>query len=245
MQTESSTEKKEDAWCITIERQYGCGGREIGKELAEQLGWAYYDSDLIRSAAGTTGLPEEFVEEKEEGMTGSLLFDLLHSMEGYGGQKAAPQDRIYQAESQAIREFAAKGNCVIVGRCGDFVLREDPNCLRVFLHGQPAVRTQRVARREGISPQQAEERLQREDRRRGEHYRYYTHGVWGAAANYHLTVYTGLGLDFTERLTIKSQALKREKEWKNGWCKKGIAKQRPERTPADYLDRSHFAGQYG
>lgn len=199
MQTESSTEKKEDAWCITIERQYGCGGREIGKELAEQLGWAYYDSDLIRSAAGTTGLPEEFVEEKEEGMTGSLLFDLLHSMEGYGGQKAAPQDRIYQAESQAIREFAAKGNCVIVGRCGDFVLREDPNCLRVFLHGQPAVRTQRVARREGISPQQAEERLQREDRRRGEHYRYYTHGVWGAAANYHLTIDTGLGLSFTQQ----------------------------------------------
>lgn len=199
VQAEISAEKKEDVWCITIERQYGCGGREIGKELAEQLGWAYYDSDLIRSAAGTTGLPEEFVEEKEEGMTGSLLFDLLHSMEGYGGQKAVPQDRIYQAESQAIREFAAKGNCVIVGRCGDFVLREDPNCLRVFLHGQPDVRAQRVAQREGISLQQAEEKLQREDRRRREHYRYYTHGVWGAAANYHLTIDTGLGLSFTQQ----------------------------------------------
>ena len=132
VQAEISAEKKEDIWCITIERQYGCGGREIGKELAEQLGWAYYDSDLIRSAAGTTGLPEEFVEEKEEGMTGSLLFDLLHSMEGYGGQKAVPQDRIYQAESQAIREFAAKGNCVIVGRCGDLCFGRIPTACGCF-----------------------------------------------------------------------------------------------------------------
>lgn len=88
---------------------------------------------------------------------------------------------------------------MIVGRCGDFVLREDPNCLRVFLHGQPAARARRVAQREEISPRQAEEKLQREDRRRRDHYRYYTHGVWGAAANYHLTIDTGLGLDFTER----------------------------------------------
>ena len=140
---------------------------------------------MIQAAAGTTGLPEEFVEEKEEGITGSLLFDLLHSMEGYGGNKAAPQDRIYQAESQAIREVAAKGNCVIVGRCGDFVLREDENCLRVFLHGEPAVRARRVQ--------------QREDRRRREHYRYYTHGIWGLASNYHLTMDTGLGLAFARQ----------------------------------------------
>ena len=198
VRVESQTEKKENYWCITIERQYGCGGREIGKELAEKLGWNYYDSGLIQAAAGTTGLPEKFVEEREEGMTGSLLYDLLHSMEGYGGQKAAPQDRIYEAESQAIREFAAKGNCVIVGRCGDFVLREDPNCLRVFLHGEPSLRAQRVEKREDLSLQQATEKLQREDRRRREHYRYYTHGVWGLASNYHLTMDTGLGLAFTE-----------------------------------------------
>lgn len=123
--------------------------------------------------------------EKQEEITGSLLFDLLHSMEGYGGNKAAPQDRIYQAESQAIREVAAKGNCVIVGRCGDFVLREDENCLRVFLHGEPAVRARRVQ--------------QREDRRRREHYRYYTHGIWGLASNYHLTMDTGLGLAFARQ----------------------------------------------
>lgn len=185
VQAEAKTEKQENYWCITIERQYGCGGREIGKELAQKLGWAYHDSDLIQAAAGTTGLPEEFVEEKEEEITGSLLFDLLHSMEGYGGNKAAPQDRIYQAESQAIREVAAKGNCVIVGRCGDFVLREDENCLRVFLHGEPAVRARRVQ--------------QREDRRRREHYRYYTHGIWGLASNYHLTMDTGLGLAFARQ----------------------------------------------
>lgn len=199
VQAEAKTEKQENYWCITIERQYGCGGREIGKELAQKLGWAYYDSDLIQAAAGTTGLPEEFVEEKEEGITGSLLFDLLHSMEGYGGNKAAPQDRIYQAESQAIREVAAKGNCVIVGRCGDFVLREDENCLRVFLHGEPAVRARRVQQREGLTLQQAEEKLQREDRRRREHYRYYTHGIWGLASNYHLTMDTGLGLAFARQ----------------------------------------------
>lgn len=199
VQVEVKTEKQENYWCITIERQYGCGGREIGKELAQKLGWAYYDSDLIQAAAGTTGLPEEFVEEKEEEITGSLLFDLLHSMEGYGGNKAAPQDRIYQAESQAIREVAAKGNCVIVGRCGDFVLREDENCLRVFLHGEPAVRARRVQQREGLTLQQAEEKLQREDRRRREHYRYYTHGIWGLASNYHLTMDTGLGLAFARQ----------------------------------------------
>ncbi len=195
----SPSEAKGDFWCIAIQRQYGCGGREIGKQLADKLGWNYYDSDLIRIAAGTTGLPEELVEEKEEGLTGSLLFDLLHSMEGYGGQKTSPQDQIFQAEAQAIREFAARGNCVIVGRCGDFVLRDHENCLRVFLHGAPGIRAERLTKTEGLSLQQAEEKLHREDRRRGEHYRYYTHNVWGLASNYHLTVDTGLGLDFARQ----------------------------------------------
>lgn len=214
VRVQEQPQKEGDHWCIAIQRQYGCGGREIGRQLADRLGWSYYDSDLIRAAAGTTGLPEDFVEQQEEGMTGSLLFDLLHSMEGYGGQDAAVQDRIFQAEAQAIRDFASRENCVIVGRCGDYVLREDPNCLRVFLHGSPQVRAKRLEQTEGLSLSQAEEKLRREDRRRGEHYRYYTHSVWGAASHYDLALDTGLGLDFARReiLEVLRQKQGRGKE---------------------------------
>ena len=106
---------------MCIRDRYGSGGRSIGKKLAEQLGFAFYDKGIIQMAAGTTGYDAEYVSENEEIMAHGLLYDLLHQVYVYPDEKA-PRDNIFAAESEAIEEIAAKGNAVIVGRCADYIL---------------------------------------------------------------------------------------------------------------------------
>lgn len=114
---------------ITIGRQFGSGGHDIGLELAKRLGYTFYDKDIIKMIAGTTGYSTQYIEKNEEAMTNSLLYDLVNQMYAYQTDSESPKDKIFRAESDAIREIAAKGNCVIVGRAADYVLRECPNCL--------------------------------------------------------------------------------------------------------------------
>lgn len=119
---------------IVIGRQYGSGGHDIGKILADNLGFDFYDQEIIKMAAGTTGLTSEFIEKREETMTNSLLYDLVNQMYQYRDEKEeAPKDKIFDAESKVIRDLANKGNCVIIGRCSDYVLRDDDRVLKVFL----------------------------------------------------------------------------------------------------------------
>ena len=109
---------------IAIGRQFGSGGHDIGKVLAEKLGYDFYDAEIIQMAAGTTGYTPEFIKKNEEIMTNSLLYDLVNQMYlNSNSQDEAPKDKIFAAESKVVRELAEKGNCVIVGRCADYVLR--------------------------------------------------------------------------------------------------------------------------
>ncbi len=128
---------------IAIDRQFGSGGHDIGKAIAKRLGWKFYDSELIQMAAGTTGYTPEFVRSREEKMTGSLLYDLVNQMYIYSSEHMAPTDQIFNAESDAIRELVGKENCVITGRCADYILRDDPACLRVFLQAPLSYRIRR------------------------------------------------------------------------------------------------------
>lgn len=179
--------------CITIGRQYGSGGRVLGEMLAKKLGYQFYDSEIIKLAAGTTGYPTDYIEKHEERMTKSFLYDLVNEMYGYSDEYKAPKDEIFLAESKVIREAAKKENCVIVGRCADVVLSDHPNCVHVFLSAPLKNRIQTVMKREHLSEPDAKKKIMQVDRMRADNYRYYTKKVWGMAGNYTLCVDTSLG----------------------------------------------------
>lgn len=184
---------------ILIGRQFGSGGHDIGKALAEKLGYTFYDQEIIEMIAGTTGYTPEFIQKNEEMMTSSFLYDLVNQMYMYAqADEEAPKDKIYEAESKVVKELAEKGNCVIVGRCSDYVLRDNRNCLRVFFSAPMENRMKRVMERRHLSEKDARQKIQKEDKWRADNYRYYTGRIWGAAGNFDLTVNTALGEDYIE-----------------------------------------------
>ena len=184
---------------IAIGRQFGSGGHDIGKILAEKLGYDFYDAEIIQMTAGTTGYTPEFVKKKEEIMTNSLLYDLVNQMYlNTDRQDEAPKDKIFEAECQVVRDLAKKGNCVIVGRCADYVLRNSGNCLKVFFSAPLVSRIRRVAQRQNITEGEAKATVQKNEKLRADNYRYYTRRMWGAAGNFDLSLNTDLGEEFIE-----------------------------------------------
>ncbi|MDO4289143.1 MAG: cytidylate kinase family protein [Eubacterium sp.] len=183
---------------IVIGRQYGSGGSELGQLLAKRLCFACYDEEIIQLTAGTTGYTPEFVRRQEEMMTNSLLFDMVNQMYAYAPNQEAPKDQIFDAEAAVIQELSQEGSCVIIGRCSDYILKNDPHCLRVFFHAPLESRVRRVMERENLSEKEARAKVQKEDRWRADNYRYYTRQIWGMAGNYNLTLDTDLGIDYIE-----------------------------------------------
>ncbi|WP_278603356.1 cytidylate kinase family protein [Blautia massiliensis (ex Durand et al. 2017)] len=184
---------------IAIGRQFGSGGHDIGKILAEKLGYDFYDAEIIQMTAGTTGYTPEFVKKKEEIMTNSLFYDLVNQMYlNTDRQDEAPKDKIFEAECQVVRNLAKKGNCVIVGRCADYVLRNSGNCLKVFFSAPLVSRIRRVAQRQNISEGEAKATVQKNEKLRADNYRYYTRRMWGAAGNFDLSLNTDLGEEYIE-----------------------------------------------
>ena len=184
---------------IAIGRQFGSGGHDIGMILAEKLGYDFYDAEIIQMTAGTTGYTPEFVKKKEEIMTNSLLYDLVNQMYlNTDRQDEAPKDKIFEAECQVVRNLAKKGNCVIVGRCADYVLRNSGNCLKVFFSAPLVSRIRRVAQRQNISEGEAKATVQKNEKLRADNYRYYTRRMWGAAGNFDLSLNTDLGEEYIE-----------------------------------------------
>ncbi len=199
-----SLQEPENHWTIAIGRQYGCGGHEIGQKLAEKLGYKFYDGEIIEMIAGTTGYSRKFIKDREEKMTNSLLYDLVNQMYAYSPDTPAPKDEIFQAESQAIQKLAEEENCVIIGRCSDYVLKDHPHCLRVFLGSSFETRVKGLMESGNLSQKEAEQEIRLEDRRRRDNYRYYTRQPWGFSPNYHLTLDTGLGTDYCVDLILQT-----------------------------------------
>lgn len=184
---------------IAIGRQFGSGGHDMGKALAEKLGYDFYDAEIIQMTAGTTGYTPEFIKKNEEIMTNSLLYDLVNQMYlNTDMQDEAPKDKIFEAESQVVRDLAKKGNCVIVGRCADYVLRNSANCLKVFFSAPLESRIKRVEQRQNISEKEARAVVQKNEKLRADNYRYYTRRMWGAAGNFDLSLNTDLGEAYIE-----------------------------------------------
>lgn len=200
-QNTSSASVPDQPICIAIGRQYGCGGHEIAKALAERLSYTFYDREIIQMAAGTTGYMPEYIEKTEEKMSHSLLYDLVNEMYGYSESHRPPKDRIFETE-MGIMQQAAEQNSVIIGRCVDWVLRNHRGCIHVFLHAPLEYRVKTIMEREGLSEKEAKRRIVQTDRQRADNYHYYTRRMWGAASNYHLSIDTSLGMEYAENMII-------------------------------------------
>ncbi len=169
---------------ITIGREFGAGGREVGKKLAEKLNIPYYDKEIIEMAAMKSGLSTEYIQNNDEVATNSFLYSLVMGTRTLSGQKTVDEIRM-DAEREVIREIAEKGSCVIIGRAADDVLK-GKNLLRVFLSAEEADRAERVSKRDQISQEQAVKKVRKMDKLRAVYYSEYADAHWGSARNYDL-----------------------------------------------------------
>lgn len=194
---------------IVIGRQYGSGGHDIGKRLAECLGYSFYDQEIIGLTAGTTGLNPDFIGKNEESMH-TIWYDLINSMYSYKDEvDPSPKDQIFEAESKVIKELASKGNCIILGRCSDYVLKDNPHVLKVFFSAPIESRVKRVMERLKVSENEALVDIHKEEKMRSDNYHYYTNRIWGSASHFDLTINTDLGFEYIQNcieyaLKIKS-----------------------------------------
>jgi uncharacterized protein len=182
--------------CITIGRQNGCGAHEIADELAARLGLKLYDKELIHMTSDESKLSEAFVTAKEEKMTSNLLFDLVNEAYGYSSEDSAPKDTLFQAQSKVIRNIAAEGNAIIIGRCSDYILKDQKNVLNIYLQAPLSFRAKRYANKNDLPLKDAEEKLKKNDRLRAYNYHYYTKHVWGFSGNYNLCLDVSYGKEY-------------------------------------------------
>lgn len=179
---------------ITISREFGSGGRTIGKKLAAKLGIPCYDAELLEKIAEESGFAKEYIAEHGEYAVGGHWFSHAFSGRDYTGHSY--QDDLWALQRKIILELAEKESCVIVGRCADYILQEDADCLRVFIHADMEQRAKRIVEQYGESNVAPEKRLRDKDKRRASYYQFYTDMKWGDAHNYHLSLNSGLlGID--------------------------------------------------
>lgn len=186
---------------ITISRQYGSGGREIGEKLAKKLGIPFYDDELIARAAKESGFAEAAFDNVEKRATNSFLYSIAMGMNAYGNQDIgfthlSLDDQLYLAQSSVIRKVAEEGPCVIVGRCADYVLRDKEDVVNIFIWAGIKARKERVIRLYSVAKNKAEDELIKADKRRANYYNYHANEKWGKAENYHLSLRSDyIGID--------------------------------------------------
>ncbi len=186
---------------ISIGRQFGSGGREIGQKLSADFGIGYYDKELMKLAAKESGLTEAFFEKADERAPGTLMHALAVTLSTGGGlfqPNALSGENLFNFQSEVIRQLAAEQSCVIVGRTADYILRDNPRCINIFIHAPLAARIERIMKTENLDAKKAEELIRKTDKSRAAYYNYYSGKVWGDSASYHLSIdSTALGIDMT------------------------------------------------
>ena len=186
---------------ITISREFGSGGREIGRILSQQLDIPFYDKELLELASKESGICEELFVKNDESYTNSFLFSLVMgnypvSADGRINPDLPLNHKIFLAQFDTIRKIAEKGPCVIVGRCADYVLKADPNVVNFFLTGNMPEKKARILKWYDIEKNKAEDFIKKTDKRRASYYNYYTDLKWGNASNYDLCINTSkTGID--------------------------------------------------
>ena len=192
---------------ITIARQYGSGGREIGEKVAKLLDIPLYDRELIADAAAKGNLNEEVIKNSEESAANSLLYTLAMGSNVLGttmhfGYKMPLNDKLFILQSEIVKEYASRGSCVVIGRCADYVLRDEPNILRLFIYGDLDHRTARIqSRHPELKSAQIVDVINKTDKRRSSYYNFYTGNKWGKYDNYDVAINSStLGIDGTAEL---------------------------------------------
>lgn len=187
---------------ITVGRQYGSGGREIGEKLAKRLGYAFYDENLVDMAAKKSNMSQEVLKQVDERATRSLLYSLVTGVDVRGFNSPVVyempiNDKLFIAQADIIKELAKKGDCVIVGRCADYVLQdEDVKCVNLFVYAPMEKRIARIMRIYDLSREKAKEKIVKTEKKRKSYYNYYTNNEWGRMENYNLCIDTGaVGVD--------------------------------------------------
>lgn len=199
---------------ITIARQFGSGGREIGRRLAKRLDVPMYDKELITHAAQESGLAEEVLHYFDEKPTNSLLYSLSTGAYAIGGDGAVNyslpvNQQVFQAQFDAIRSLAERNSCIIVGRCADYVLEKHEGLVSVFLYADLNDRMERVAQYDKITLSEAKSRIAKSDKRRANYYNFYSGKKWGMASTYDLCINTSaLGYDMVVELIAKFVEMK-------------------------------------
>ena len=177
---------------ITIARQFGSGGREIGEALAKALGVKCYDKELISLAAKESGVDPEVFNNVDEKATNSLLYSLsmgLYSFgTGFNADRLPVNDKLYLLQHKIIKKLALDGPCVIVGRCADYVLRHCKNVVRLFICADMDYRIKRAVEKKGVKESKAEQVINKTDKSRANYYNFYSGMKWGDPENYDLSV---------------------------------------------------------
>lgn len=177
---------------ITISREFGSGGRTIGRKVAEKLGIPCYDAELIQKIAEESGYAAEYIKEEGEYAAGGWLAPFLSDR----STGLTNQDKLWHIQQKIILDLVEKGPCVIVGRCADFILNGKADCLNVFIHASMKYRGERIVKEYGEREETPEQRLKDKDKRRAAYHRFYTDMKWGHAQNYHLCLDSGeLGIE--------------------------------------------------
>jgi uncharacterized membrane protein YczE/cytidylate kinase len=193
-ETQENQENKENI-VITINREYGSGGRQIAQRLANNLGLEYYDRSIIEMTAKQSNLSETYIEAKEQTMTNSFLYDLFSQYQALTEQETQ-LDKLYEIETNVIKETASKGNCIIVGRCSDYILNDMQNCHHIFLYASEEFKVQQIMQRDQLKESAAQKQVRDINKKRFAHYKYYTGRMWGLSKYYDLCLdVSALGID--------------------------------------------------
>ncbi|MBE6655875.1 MAG: cytidylate kinase-like family protein [Ruminococcaceae bacterium] len=202
---------------ITIARQYGSGGREIGERVGELLGIPKYDKEFVTMAAEKeNSLDPHALEKVDERATSSLLYTLAMGSNMFHSPHISPalplNDRLFAIQCSIIRSLAEEQSCIMIGRCADYVLRENPDRLSVFIYADLDARKKRVAARHDVKESEALDIINKTDRRRASYYNFYTGNKWGKYDNYHIAINSAvLGIEGTAQL-IADMAKRRAEE---------------------------------
>ena len=209
-----------EQFVITIGREYGSGGLDVGRMLSEKLNVKCYDKELLSMAAKESGLCLEIFENHDEKPTSSFLYSLVMDTYSVSGYTSAPfldmplNHKVFLAQFETIKNLAKKESCIIVGRCADYALAEHPNCINVFIHADMDFRINHIMTTFDLSKDKAIDMIHKTDKKRASYYNYYSSKKWGDSRSYHLTLDSSqLGLQgCSEMILDYMEILKKNKQ---------------------------------
>ncbi|MBE6039227.1 MAG: cytidylate kinase-like family protein [Anaerofustis stercorihominis] len=202
-----------DKVIITISREYGSGGRIIGEKVAEMLGIPFYNHNLIDMIAHESGLDKDYISQWQERVSSPMLWGWDAAIAGFIPEMTAGyysnELKMFEAQSKIIRDLAEKGSCVIVGRCGGYLLKNDPSCLRVFIYSDKESRINRILEEyDAETLDQAEDMLKSVDKSRAAYHEKYTLTEWGDYLNYDIALDSKLGIDECAKIIVEAAKAK-------------------------------------